>query len=357
MTTVSPIRRVLHGELVRVFVPLLTAIVVLSAYTEWRKDHFVAWANLENILLQTSVLGVIAIGQTFLVAAGQLDLSVGSFAAYSAVLAATQVVGGRSELLAIVIVLLVAAGVGLVWGALVTLLRIPPFILTLGGLSIFQSLALVRAKNSPVPVRDSFEWLRTGDLFGLRTPIVILLLVLIIATLVMRYTRFGRQVYALGSAEEAAYLAGLPTRRTKVLVFVISTVLVSIAGLILMSRIGSGDPRSGTGLELRAIAAVVLGGASLAGGRGNPVGSFLGVFTLGVVQAALTFLNINDSWSDSVFGGVLVVAVLTTAVSDLRRAGRGGPTLRSRFFGSRGAATSPTQLAETTAIQQPQETT
>jgi len=349
--------RALQGELVRVFVPLISAVVLLSLYTEYKRDNFIAWANLENILLQTSVLGIIAIGQTFLIAAGQLDLSVGTFSAYCAVLAATQVVNGRSELLAIVVVLLVGAFAGFVWGAVITALRIPPFILTLGGLSVFQSLALVRAKNSPVPVRDSFEWLRTGDVFGLRTPIVVLLVVLVVASLVMRYTRFGRQVYALGSAEEASYLAGLPTKRTKIIVYMISSTLVAIAGLILMARIGSGDPRSGGGLELKAIAAVVLGGATLAGGRGTPIGSFLGVFVLGVVQAALTFLNINDSWSDFVFGGVLIVAVLITAVSDLRRENKGQRGRLSQIFSMRGAATMPAQPAESTAVQQRQENT
>jgi ribose/xylose/arabinose/galactoside ABC-type transport system permease subunit len=339
-------QRVFRGELVRVFVPLISAVVVLSFYTEMKEDNFVAWANLENILLQTSVLGIIAIGQTFLIAAGQLDLSVGTFAAYSAVLAATQVVGGRSELLSIIVVLLVGAFVGLVWGSVITRMKIPPFIITLGGLSVFQSLALVRAKNSPVPVRDSFEWLRTGDVLGVRTPIFILFVVLIAAAVVMRYTRFGRQVYAVGSAEEASYLAGLPTARTKILVYVISSTLVAVAGLILMARIGSGDPRSGGGLELRAIAAVVLGGATLSGGRGTPIGSFLGVFTLGVVQAALTFLDINDSWSDFVFGGVLIVAVLITASSDLRRDNRGQRGFLSQIFSKRGAAASPVKPAE-----------
>jgi ribose/xylose/arabinose/galactoside ABC-type transport system permease subunit len=351
----AALRRMVYGESAKVFAPLIIAVVLLSAYTEYRQDNFVAWANLENILLQTSVLGIIAIGQSFLIAAGQIDLSVGAFAAFSAVLAATQVVDGRSEFLSITICLLAGALVGLVWGLIVTKIKVPPFILTLGGLSVFQSLALVRAKNSPVPVRDSFEWIRTGDVFGVRTPIVVLFVVLIGASLVLHYTRFGRQVYAVGSSEEASYLAGLPTARTKVLVYVISSTLVAVAGLILMARIGSGDPRSGSGLELKAIAAVVLGGASLSGGRGTAFGSFLGVFVLGVVQAALTFLDINDSWSDFVFGGVLIVAVGLTAISDLRRDSQGRRGRPSKIFSTRGAATEPVKPAEETPNQQQQE--
>ena len=191
------------------------------------------------------MLGIVAVGQTFLIAAGELDLSVGTFAGFSAVLAATQVVGGRSEFASIVVVLSVGAVVGLIWGVVITSLRVPSFILTLGGLSVFQSLALVRAKNSPVPVRGFFEWLRTGDVLGLRTPIILLIVVTAGASVVLRYTRFGRQIYATGSSEEVAYLAGLPTARVKIVAYVISSVLAAVGGLVLMARIGSGDPRSG----------------------------------------------------------------------------------------------------------------
>lgn len=321
------LRRILAGDQLRVFLPLILALVGLAWYTEYQRDNFVGWTNLENILLQTSVLGIVAVGQTFLIAAGELDLSVGTFAGFSAVLAATQVVDGRSEFAAIMVVLIVGAIVGFIWGVIVTSLRVPSFILTLGGLSVFQSLALVRANNSPVPVRGFFEWLRTGDLFGVRTPIILLIVVTISASIILRYTRFGRQVYATGSSEEVAYLAGLPTARVKIFAYMISSVLAAVGGLVLMARIGSGDPRSGGGLELRAIAAVVLGGASLAGGRGSAFGSVLGVFVLGVVQASLTFLDVNDSWSDSVFGGVLIIAVLLTAISDLKRNSSSRPNI------------------------------
>ena len=345
------IGRFVRGEQARVFIPLLLAIVGLAWYTEYYRDNFVAWTNLENILLQVSVLGIVAVGQTFLIAVGELDLSVGTFAGFSAVLAATQVVDGRSEFLSVVVVLLVGLLVGAMWGLIVTGLRVPSFILTLGGLSVFQSLALVRAENSPVPVRGYFEWLRTGDLFGLRTPIVLLIVVAVVASLTMRYTRFGRQVYAVGSSEEVSYLAGLPTARTKIFCYMISSALAAVAGLVLMARIGSGDPRSGGGLELRAIAAVVLGGATLAGGRGTPLGSVLGVFVLGIVQAALTFLDVNDSWSDFVFGSVLIIAVLVTAVSDLRRDSSGKPSILGPFL-----RRTPKLDTQPSSDQQPTET-
>jgi ribose/xylose/arabinose/galactoside ABC-type transport system permease subunit len=228
---------------------------------------------------------------------------------------------------------------GVIWGLLVTRLRIPPFILTLGGLSIFRSLALQRADDVPVPVRGRFGWLGSYEVFGLvRTPVALALAVLVVSALVLRYTRFGRHVYAAGSSEDASYLAGLPTNRTKVMVFVISSTLAAAAGLVLMARIGAGDPRAAPGYELQAIAAVVLGGASLAGGRGSAVGTYLGVVLLGVVSASLTFLDVDDSLNDFVFGSVLVFAVMATAISELRRQ-RVSP--RERAGADRTASTDP----------------
>jgi ribose/xylose/arabinose/galactoside ABC-type transport system permease subunit len=307
------------GESARSIAPLIVAIVVISLYTNNKNDAFLSKTNIEIILLQASVIGIIAIGQTFLVAAGMLDLSVGSLASVASVVAAKQIEEGGSEWWAVVLVLLLGAAAGLFWGLVVAYLRVPPFILTLGGLSAFSSLALVWSGSSPVPVRNNFSWLKSGDVLGVRTPIAMFLAVLVVSAVVLRYTRFGRQVYALGSSEEAAYLAGLPTTRTKVAVFVVSSTLVGLAGLILMSRGGAGDPTSGQGYELKAIAAVVLGGATLAGGRGSAIGTFVAVVLLGVVEAALTFNDVNSEYEDLVFGGVLIFAVVTTAIGDRRR--------------------------------------
>ncbi len=316
----APIKqRIFRSDAVRFVAPLLIAIMAISIYTNRKNSNFLGSDNVKNILLQVSVLGIIAIGQTFLIAAGQLDLSVATLAALAGVIGATRVSDGGSELWAVILVLAICAGVGLVWGLLVAGLRIPPFILTLGGTSLFASLALRISKSSPVPARERFEWLGRMDVLGLQTPIWYFLIVAAIAAVVMRYTRFGRHVYATGSNEEASYLTGLPTARTKVLCFVISSTLAGFAGLVAMARISTGDPRVGSQLALQAIAAVVLGGATLAGGRGSPLGTFVGVVLLAVVQSALTFNNVQTFWNDAVFGGVLIFAVVVTAIGDLRR--------------------------------------
>jgi len=315
-----PRRRV--PESARVLVPLAVAIVSISLYTNHENANFLTASNLENIGVQTAVLAIIALGQTYLIIAGQLDLSVGSLASLSSVIAATMLADGASEPAALAVCVLVGAAVGLVWGLVVTYLRVPPFILTLGGLSILSSIALQRAGDRPVPASDGFGWLRTGEILGLRWPIALSLVLLAVSVFVLGWTRFGRHVYALGSSEEAAFLAGLPVRRTKVSVYVISSALTALAGVVLLARLGAGDPRGGVGLELRAIAAVVLGGATLAGGRGSPLGTALGVLLLGVVATALTFLDVDASYEGLVFGGVLAVAVIVTAVGELIRRAR-----------------------------------
>ncbi|HRE02563.1 MAG TPA: ABC transporter permease, partial [Ilumatobacteraceae bacterium] len=176
------------------------------------------------------------------------------------------------------------------------------------------------------------EWLGRKVVWGLQTPIWYFLIVVAIAAVVMRYSRFGRHVYATGSNEEASYLAGIPTARTKVLCFVISSTLAGFAGLVAMARISTGDPRVGSQLALQAIAAVVLGGGTLAGGRGSPLGTFVGVTLLAVVQSALTFNNVQTFWNDAVFGGVLIFAVVVTAVGDLRRRRVGAKSILSSWF-------------------------
>ncbi|MEO6126594.1 MAG: ABC transporter permease [Ilumatobacteraceae bacterium] len=312
-------QRIFRSDAVRFVAPLMIAILAISIYTNNENGNFLGSDNIKNILLQVSVLGIIAIGQTFLIAAGQLDLSVATLAALAGVIGATRINDGGSELWAVVLVLIVCGTIGLIWGLLVAGLRIPPFILTLGGTSLFASIALRISKSSPVPARERFEWLGRMNVLGLQTPIWYFLIITVVAAIVMRYTRFGRHVYATGSNEEASYLTGIPTARTKVLCFVISSTLSGFAGLVGMARISTGDPRVGSQLALQAIAAVVLGGATLAGGRGSPLGTFVGVVLLAVVQSALTFNNVQTFWNDAVFGGVLIFAVVVTAVGDVRR--------------------------------------
>lgn len=306
----------------RTVVPLVLAIVVLSVYSNSENPAFMTSANWQNILSQVCVLGILAAGQTFLVIGGQMDLSVGSFVSFIGVLTAQQLAAGWSTEAVVVLALALGVGLGLVWGLAVAFLRVPPFVLTLGGLSVFASLALVLADNQPIPVMESgLVDIGFGEWFGFRAPAVILVVTVLLLGLVLHLTRFGRNTYALGSSPRAAYLAGVPTKRLTVALFVLNSTLASVAGLVMMARLAAGDPRAGAGLELSVIAVTVLGGAALAGGRGTMVGTFLAVVVFGVINASLTFLQVPGAYQSLVTGGILIFAVTVTAVADLR-AGR-----------------------------------
>lgn len=300
----------------RTAIPLVAVIVALSLYTNTQNSAFFTETNVENILAQVAVLGILAAGQVLLLIGGQIDLSVGSLVSLIGVLAAKWFAAGWSDATVVVVALLCGAGVGLVWGLIVAFLDVPPFILTLGGLSVFASLALVIANNTPIPVRSGLNSWGFGDWFGMRAPVVMLIVVVVVAGLVLHFTKFGRTTYALGSSRATTYLAGVPVRRQIILLFIGNSTLAALGGLLLMARLASGDPRSGSGLELSVIAVTVLGGAALAGGRGTMIGTFLGVLVFGVISAALVFLQVPGAYQSLVSGGILIVAVTLTAVAD-----------------------------------------
>jgi ribose/xylose/arabinose/galactoside ABC-type transport system permease subunit len=306
-------------EHLQVYLPLLVIIATLSAISYSQNSAFLASTNLELMLAASSVLGILAVGQTLLLVGGQLDLSVGSLVSLGSVITARLVLGQGPGVITVLLPIVVGAATGLIWGLLVSLLRVPPFILTLGGLAVLASLALTIAKSTPIPMPTGLDWLQTGHYLGLQTPILIWLGCLVFGGVLLHFTRFGRNIYALGANEEAAFLSGVATIRTKISIFVINGALTGLAGLVMAGRLGAGDPRAGVGLELSVIAASVLGGASLAGGRGSIIGSLLGVLVLGVVTSALTFLSVPDSYDQFVFGAILIAAVSVTASAEFRR--------------------------------------
>ncbi|MHB1517246.1 MAG: ABC transporter permease [Acidimicrobiales bacterium] len=328
-------RRLNHrwGEFIRVATPLTLAIVGLSLYTNSRDSNFITPNNIQNILVQSSVLGILGVGQLLLLVGGQLDLSVGSMVSFTGVLGAYQLLHGWGEWPVVAMMLVVGAAVGLIWGLMVTVMRVPAFILTLGGLSVFASLALIVSNNQPIPVTNSFNELGFGVVLGIRVPILVWALVLIVGIVLLHFTRFGKRVVAIGSSEQTAFLSGIPVRGVKVSIFVLNGVLAGLAGLLLMARLAAGDPVGGSGLELAVIAAAVLGGASLSGGKGTMIGAALGVLTFGVINSSLTFLNLGGSYQSLVSGGVLILAVSITAVSEFRRSRvREGPSYINGIF-------------------------
>jgi ribose/xylose/arabinose/galactoside ABC-type transport system permease subunit len=318
----APARRIVTPavrEHLQVYVPLIAILIGLCAIASANNDAFLSAGNIERMLVASAVLGILAVGQTFLLVGGQLDLSVGSLVSVGSVITAKLVLGNVPSALVLIIPIAVGAVVGVLWGLLVSLLNVPPFILTLGGLAVFASIALTLADSTPISVPDGLDWMQGDVLPGLRGPVLIWLLCLIAGGVLLHFTRFGRNVFALGANEEAAFLSGVATTRTKILIFVMNGALCGLASVVITGRVSAGDPRAGVGLELMVIAAIVLGGASLAGGRGSMLGSLLGVLVLGVITSALTFLNVPDSYDQFVFGAILIAAVSVTAVAEFRR--------------------------------------
>jgi ribose/xylose/arabinose/galactoside ABC-type transport system permease subunit len=321
-------RRVHLSDTGRAIVPLVVAIVVLSIVASSRSDHFFTTANAQNLLDQIAVLGVLAVGTTFLMIAGQLDLSVGSGATVVTIVTAKLIENGHNLWLAMLVGVACGIVIGLVIGTVVAVTRVAPFILTLGALSMLTSVALIISKQQPIPIGLNLSDLAVERYLGVPAPFWVFVACLVVGSLVLRFTRLGRNAYAVGANEEAAFVSGIPVGVVKVALYGVNGLAVGIAGLLLTARLGSGDPTAGQGLELQAIAAVVLGGATLAGGRGSMLGTFLGVFLLGLISNSLTITGVQSFYQQLVLGGVLVIAVVSTALLERHRAS--GRPLRLR---------------------------
>jgi ribose/xylose/arabinose/galactoside ABC-type transport system permease subunit len=300
------------------FVVLVVAVNLLS------HGHFLTAGNITNVLRQITVNAIMAVGQTFVIITAGIDLSVGSIVGLAGVVAA--LVANSLQLanpLTFAITLLAALAVGCIAGYVnavpVVRLNLPPFITTLAMMQVARGLAYILSHGQPVPLQNSaaFDWLGTGALgdgiggfAGLPYQVIVMAIVALAFAVILGRTAYGRYVLALGGNEEAARLAGINTRRVKTLVYVISGGCAAIGGLLLMARFASGSPQSGTGYELQCIAAVVVGGTSLMGGRGTIVGTFFGALLIGVLNNVMNLLNIESYTQQIVLGVVILLAVV-----------------------------------------------
>lgn len=303
-------------EEARRLAPLLVAILAVGIYATTRSDTFLTLGNFQNIFQQIAVLGILCIGAMLLLIGGKIDLSVGSAVSLVAVIGAKLLEGGASQPVTAVLMVALGAALGVAIATVVVITAVQPFILTLGFLSVFSALALVISNNASISTGLSFSSLSIDEVGPLPVPAIIYLGLAVLGALLLRLTVLGRRAYAMGANEEAAYLAGVPLRRTTIALYAINGALVGLAALMLVARVGSGDPAGGAGLELQAITAVVLGGATLTGGRGTMLGAFCGVLLLGVISNALQISGVSSSWAQFVYGGVLIVAVVWAALRE-----------------------------------------
>ena len=289
----------------------LIGLLIIVVTFSFLSPVFFTLPNLLNILQQSSINALIALGMTLVIISGGIDLSVGPSAALSAVLGATLMVSGVPVPLAILATLGVGALCGLFSGTLIAYAGLQPFIVTLGGLSLFRAIALIYTGGNPIfGIPPSFRSLVNSTLFGVPMPIVVVAVIALLLWTVMNKTPLGEYILAIGGNEEAARVAGVPVKRTKVTVYIFSGLLASLASLILIGRLGAAEPTIGNLWELDAIAAAAIGGASLRGGKGSIFGTLIGVIILGALRNGLTLLNIQAFYQLLATGLIIIIAML-----------------------------------------------
>ncbi|MMZ57941.1 Ribose transport system permease protein RbsC [compost metagenome] len=286
---------------------LVLIIIVLSIFA----DNFLTVNNLLNVFRQVSINALIAFGMTFVILTGGIDLSVGSILALSSALTAGMMAGGMDTWLAVLIGLGAGTLMGAVNGLIIAKGRLAPFIVTLATMTIFRGLTLVYTDGKPITgLNKDFAILGKGYFLQIPMPIIWMIITFAVVYIILKHTTFGRRVYAVGSNEEATWLSGISTSKVKVMVYAISGLLASISGIILTSRLNSAQPTAGASYELDAIAAVVLGGTSLTGGKGWIVGTLIGAVIIGVLNNGLNLLNVSSFYQQVVKGAVILIAVL-----------------------------------------------
>ena len=273
---------------------------------------FITPRNIFNIIRQVSMIGIIAIGMTFVILSAEIDLSVGSMVAFTGVIAAgLQVYNGCSTFIATLVPLLLATLLGIGMGVVITKTNVHSFVVTLGMLSIARGLGLIYSGGYPISgLNPSFRFIGGGMIGPVPVPVIIYLGVIIVGYFILSQTTFGKYVYAIGGNREAARLSGIPVNFYRTIVFGICSFSAGIAGIILASRVNSGQPTAGLGWELDVIASVIIGGTSLFGGRGGIIGTVIGSLFLGVLRNGLNLLGVSPFYQQVFIGLLIIIAVI-----------------------------------------------
>ncbi|MHC4546345.1 MAG: ABC transporter permease [Planctomycetota bacterium] len=290
-----------------IYIAFIAVIVILSIIS----PSFLTWRNLLNIVRQSSIHGVMAVGMTFVILTAGIDLSVGSVLALTGVLCASFEHAGLPVVLIVIATLGIGAFIGSVNGLIITKGKVTPFVVTLGMMSVARGLAHIYTDGQPISgFGDGFRYVGASDFLGVPVPIIIFVLTLLIAAVVLRDTRLGRYTYAIGGNEEAVRLSGINVDRFKITAYAISGLTAALGAIILTSRLNAGESIAGMGYELDVIASVVIGGTSLMGGRGSVWGTFIGALLIGTINNGMNLLTIPSYWQLVVKGSIIVGAAL-----------------------------------------------
>jgi ribose transport system permease protein len=311
--TVSPPGR---GSAIRDRLQQLLAfasLIVIFAFFAFSSESFATTSNVTSILFSTVVIGTLALGTTFVIITGGIDLSIGTGMTLCAVMSGVFIVNvGLPLPLGVLCAILFGGLIGLINGFNVAVLKLPPFIATLAMMLVAQGLALVISDSAPIYFSDTPDYVKisTGELIpGLPNAVLVLLAATVVSGVLLAMTVLGRYTYSIGSNEEATALSGINVRRWKILIYTLAGLFTGLAGVMISARLGSAQPATGMGYELQAIAAVVIGGTSLAGGKGTIIGTVIGALIISVLNNGLQIMSIPQEWQNVILGLVILVAV------------------------------------------------
>lgn len=299
---------------------VLILIVIFIAMSVARPDTFKTQDNLFNLLKQISLISIIAIGQTFVLATGGIDLSVGYSLGLAGIVMTKLFTLGINSWTAIILGLLTSVLIGFINGLIITTFNLPPFIVTLGMANVARGLTYIITKGFPIALDNQFVWALGNGYWG---PVPIMAVIMIVLVIISAYlldrTRFGTRVIAIGGNETAAMLSGINVKKYKTMVYTLTGLLAGIAGVIMVGRLNAGNPNAGLNFDTDSIAAAVVGGTSMAGGDATMVGTLLGALLLGVIKNALVLLNVNMYWQTVVVGAIIIVVCIFDSYTRAKR--------------------------------------
>jgi ribose transport system permease protein len=310
------VKKLMRQREFMIFVIVVGMFIVMS----FASPYFLSSGNLLALLLSLSIEALIAVAMTNLMASGGFDMSVGSMVAFTGAATAMLMKLGCPIPIAVLAGLFIGAGAGLFNGFIIAIVGINPFVTTLASLSLLRGLTLIFTQGKNIaPLPAVFNAIGQSKFLGVQSPIWIMLFFIILGDILLRRSRFFRQNYFIGGNEKAARLSGIPVDKMKLLNYVFTGVFASMAGIIMTARLGAASVTAATGLELKVITAVIIGGASLAGGEGTVIGAFFGSLLMALIVNALTLLGVDVYWQTFVSGATLLVAVLIDRMGKLRK--------------------------------------
>lgn len=299
---------------------LLVAEVAIAVITGLVNPRFFTTSNIMNILEQIAVLGIVSSGMTLLIISGEIDISVGANIGLSSVVMAMMIKAGYGYALAILLGIALAVFNSLLVGITARAFKAPSFITSLAFISVFQGVALAITKGTFQTIYGQFEFIGTFRLWQI-VPLSFLISIAayIVMHFLLSYTKLGRRTYAVGSNQSAAYLSGISVNKAKLTAFALNGLFIGVASMVLLSRIGAAQPSTGSGIELKAIGAVVIGGTPLSGGKGRIIGTFFGVLLMGIISNSLNMLRVNPYFQTVTFGVLIIASLAVSVLSSYRK--------------------------------------